>query len=74
MTKTSQDNNWIIISTYSLWPLIILFGFFIEKDNFMTIDEKFKSRKFLLDRGMYFCILKTATYIDSNLEYTLKDM
>ena len=40
----------------------------------MTIDEKFKSRKFLLDRGMYFCILKTATYIDSNLEYTLKDM
>ena len=46
----------------------------IEKDNFMTIDEKFKSRKFLLDRGMYFCILKTATYIDSNLEYTLKDM
>ena len=35
LTKTSQDNNWIIISTYSLWPLIILFGFFIEKDSFM---------------------------------------
>ena len=40
----------------------------------MIFDEKFKSWKFLLDRGMYFCILITARYIDFNLEWTLKGM